>query len=192
MGKLASPERVFLLAVLFFIGWAVLSGTSDRELIFDHLFAAAQVGLLWLFWRKFRFSTPILAVAGLAILLHQLKLYGNTYLELQFDNYMHVIAGFAIALLLSAMLTTSLKPSHSHWLFRAFLIFTTTIGLAAVIEPVEYLGYATVGAGEGILGYGAGDGGWRDTAADMTANMVGSLTAIVVLFWRELNSRTAA
>lgn len=174
----ASWPYLFAAAIVFFLLWAAIFGIADRELLFDRLFAAVLVGLLWLFWRKFHFRNAALIATVLALLLHQLKLYGTTFIGLQFDNYMHFIGGFALALLLSDITAAALKPSHSHRAFRAFIIFTASVGLASLIEPLEYFGYATVGEGEGILGYGAGDGGWQDTAADMAANMLGAIVGL--------------
>src|SRR3989344_7244450 len=139
-----TTQYLFAAAIFFFIGWAILSGVSDHDMFFDRLYGAGEVFLVYLFWRKYRFSTLQLGLIGAAILLHQIKLYGNTYFGVEFDTYMHVVATFAIACLLASVIAQSLKPQHHHWLLRPFIVFTATVGIATTVEPIEYLGYATL------------------------------------------------
>lgn len=170
---------VFIAAIAFFLALAVhalLSGNT--EYLFDRVFAAALVGLIWVLWRRFKISDWALGAVGLAIVLHQLKLYGNTYFGIEFDNYMHAISGFAIAAIVYQIIDDCDSGKCHHPLKKLLLTFCAAYGTAALIEPLEYFGYATVGNGEGILGYGAGDGGWRDTAFDLIANMIGAAVLI--------------
>jgi uncharacterized membrane protein YjdF len=73
-----------------------------------------------------------------------------------------------------------------HPLKTYVFTFAAAIGFAAFIEPFEYLGYSQLGTGEGILFYGAGDGGWSDTAFDMFANMIGAALALALIYVKEL------
>lgn len=169
---------IVLLLVLLF--QALMIG--DWEYLFDRLFGMVQIVLLWVLWQRFRISLPVLLTAAFAIFLHQLKLYGNTYFGLGFDNYMHFIGTFAIALIIYGLLRTCQSRECRHPLKLYLLVFFTAVGAAAVIEPLEYLGYAELGVGDGILFYGAGDGGWRDTAADLSANILGAAAALMYLY----------
>ena len=181
MAKVRWPDRLLPIMILMFLLWALLEIGGRTEYLFDRVMAAVQIGLLWWTWRRFRVSTRTLLIAVLAISLHHLKLYGNVYLGLGFDNYMHFAASFALALLLVEV--------FPRMPVKSLFVFFAAIGAAASIEPLEYLGYAVIGSGEGILGYGAGDGGWSDTAFDLMANMLGAAAALVFC---SISQRSAA
>ena len=140
-------EKLFLTFIIVFIILAVFE-YDHTAYFFDRLFGALLIGVIWWLWRKCKLSYSIITLVLLALLLHHLKLYGNAYLGIPFDKYMHFFGSFAIALLLNEVIPPiRLKP---------LIVYAAAIGVGSSIEPLEYYGYATVGSGEGILGYGLG------------------------------------
>ena len=77
------------------------------------------------------------------------------------------------------------------------LIFLASLGVGALIEQMEYIGYLKFGTGEGLLRFGGlGDttvneeqlramdiigGGWINTMIDLNYNFLGSLIGLVIM-----------
>ncbi len=74
------------LGVFFFI-WAL---RSQSDLIFDRFLGAGLFFLVFIFYPSLHLNYFIILVGGFAIFIHQLKLYGNVYLGIEFDVYMHL------------------------------------------------------------------------------------------------------
>lgn len=169
-----------------FLVLGVLSFQKDPDFVFDK-FLSAGILLLFFFVAKRLHLTLFEAGVGLfALVLHHLKLYGNSYGGIHFDIIMHFVGGFA----LSMILFQSLYGGRYLLSLRriAILSLLAASGLGAFVEVLEFIGYSFLGSGEGILFYGTGDvGEWNNSAWDMIMNTIGAVVGIavmLVLYWR--------
>ncbi|MBW2977175.1 hypothetical protein KY347_07070 [Candidatus Woesearchaeota archaeon] len=102
--------------------------------------------------------------------LHDLSLYSETLFGLKFENYMHFIGGFTIAIITDRFFKEKLGKAKR---FITLLIFA--LGVGAIVEITEWLGFKILGAGEGLFYFGAGDiDAWHNTIIDLIFNAFGA------------------
>ncbi len=168
----------------FFVlaAWGVLSFGADPDFVFDKFLSAGFFVILLVLYERFRLNLKLIIPVVFAIALHQAKLYGNVFFGfIQFDMVMHVVGAFAVALIIYQWLIHE-ERSMRHWKKVAFVTILIVMGIGAVLEIVEFFGYANLPEGGGILHYGEGDeGGWSDTAQDMMFNAAGALIGSVLM-----------
>lgn len=170
-----------MLTVLFFVLWGIQTlASGNTEFIFDRFFSAGIALIGFLCYRKMQLRLPVVLVGIFTLILHHLKLYGNFYFGIAFDKIMHVVAGFALALISYQYLNTIFQSKHrlGLFLFSLFVAF----GFASSVEIIEFVGYSFLGQGEGILFYGTGDfGEWNNLSWDLMGNMVGAILGCGVM-----------
>lgn len=116
-----------------------------------------------------------------ALILHTLGLYATRPLGIRFDHYMHFVSGFTITLITDRLFNERLSKMK-----RAILLVFFSIGVGAVGEIIEWLGYYVLGLGDGFLFYGLGDEGeWNNAILDLIFNSFGSLTFIGLLLFKK-------
>ena len=170
--------------ITFFILWSIFAIIrGDIEFIFDRLFSAVLVFIWFFIAKRTRLPVAYLGFSVFTLMLHHLKLYSNVYAGIPFDRFIHTLAGISIALVIGWYLLKEQKlvPSPSIFIVFVFLAF----GIASTIEIVEFVGYATLGEGEGILFYGTGDfGEWNNISWDLISNMIGAIVGTGILFFK--------
>jgi len=174
-------KYVSIIAVLFFIIWGIIAIiTKNYEFIFDRFFSAAICLLIIFVHKRMHFKIPVLLLGLVALTLHHLKLYGNFYFGLPFDRIMHFTAVAAIAAIFYQYLYHT--ESKKNKLKISILSVLIAIGIASLMEIIEFVGYSFLGQGEGILFYGTGDlGEWNNLSWDLISNTLGAITATLVL-----------
>ena len=175
--------KCFLWACFFaLVAWGVASLGADPDFVFDKFLSAGFFMLLLILYGRFRLNLKLIIPVVFAVGLHQAKLYGAVFFGfIQFDMVMHVVGAFAVALVVYQWLIHE-ERSVRHWKKVAFLTILVVMGFGAVLEIVEFFGYANLPEGGGILHYGEGDeGGWSDTAQDMMFNAVGTVVGVMVM-----------
>lgn len=175
--------KCFLWACFFALAaWGVASLGADPDFVFDKFLSAGFFVLLIVLYERFHLNLKLIIPVVFAVGLHQAKLYGAVFFGfIQFDMVMHVIGAFAVALVMYQWLIHE-ERSMRHWKKVAFITLLVVMGIGAVLEIVEFFGYANLPEGGGILHYGEGDeGGWSDTAQDMMFNAVGGIVGVVVM-----------
>lgn len=94
---------------------------------------------------------------------------------------MHYAAGIAIALFVDRYFYERL--THIQ---RVLLLCFAALGLGAVGEIMEWLGYGILGSGKGFFYFGVGDEGeWRNAILDMSFDLAGGLTIAVCSLFRK-------
>jgi len=173
---------IIISASVFFILWGIyLTFTKDYELIFDKFFTAAIALTALFLYQKIKLNLPITVVSLITILLHHLKLYGNFYLGIPFDRIMHFTAGFALVLIFYHYLYHSDKRKNPNRWKISILAILIAAGAASLIEIVEFVGYSSLGEGEGLLFYGTGDfGEWNNLSWDLICNTSGAILAALI------------
>ena len=125
-----------------------------------------------------RFSYSIFLFA---LILHNMGLYATSPLGIRFDHYMHFIGGFALAVIGDRIFNEKMSRGK-----RFILIVVFALGIGAVGEIFEWLGYGILGTGDGFFFYGMGDEGeWRNSMLDLIFNSLGCISFALFAFFRK-------
>lgn len=138
----------------------------------DTIISILGVGLFNLLWTRLRQDNVSYLGFLILLTLHVAYLYPHSILGVPWDHYMHFIGGGAIALIADRMFA-----QEKHWGmgYRALIIILVAMGVGAIHEVIEWMGYAYLGEGEGWLFYGEGDeGAWQNAMLDMMFNFFGA------------------
>lgn len=181
-----SIKILSIVVFIFFSVWGIIDIIiRNNDYIADRFFIASLALVSYFLYKRLHMNISIMLVGLAAIMLHSLKLYGNTYLGLSFDHYMHFIGGFATALIFYNYLYHELKKKGHLQIF--ILAVCITAGLGSFMEIMEFTGYSLFGEGNGLLFYGAGDfGEWNNAAWDMIYNTLGAVIASFTCFFLNL------
>ena len=150
-------------------------------MIFDVLFSVIGLAVFYKFYDKLHQDSISYFFLLLVLNLHNLGLYATNPLGIRFDHYMHFAAGFTIAIITDRIFNERLNKIK-----RFILLIVFSLGIGAVGEIVEWLGYSILGSGEGFFRYGVGDEGeWRNLIFDMVFNFFGSVAMAVPTLFRK-------
>lgn len=174
--KSISLEVLIISVMLILLGFAFLDLRNQAfDLFFDRLFMIAIIIAYYFFNLKYSFPTHYTYLALIPIVLHSSKLYGHSYLGIQFDFYHHFFSCFVIGLLVNYIL---FKKNPENKLQNFVLAVLIVAGIGSLFEIMEFGGYALFGKGEGVFRYGLGDfGELNDTIWDMVNNTLGAIFA---------------
>ncbi|RME52549.1 DUF2238 domain-containing protein [Candidatus Woesearchaeota archaeon] len=162
-------EFLIYAGVLLFV--AVLLHVSDR-------FASFHPVALWGFsvW-------AVLHIVGGLGKIGQTRVYdfvlirlvGEPYSILRYDQFVHFYCYVVIALLLGSVVQR-VVAKDAHWFTVAFILVLASTGIGALNEIVEFLPV--------VLFNSPGPGGYVNTALDLIANFLGSIVgSAVFLTW---------
>lgn len=163
---------------LFIAAFVILSAlgigyfaSGRMGMVYDALISIGVLALFWKIYSRLNQDTTSCFFFIFALILHNLGLYSTSPLGIRFDHYMHFVGGFAVAIIADRILTEKFGAAK-----RFALIVIFAIGIGAIGEVIEWLGYAILGSGEGFLFYGSGDEGeWRNAIFDMIFNSAGAM-----------------
>lgn len=178
MSKKSYFKLIIVLLIIIFTYRGILEFQGQNpELLFDNILTVILLFILLFQYHKWKFNKISMLIAFFALGLHHAKLYGTIILSIPFDRIMHFIGTFAFALLIFQMI----KPYHKSIFNIAIYSILISMGIGTLIEHTEFIGYATIGKGEGILGYGDGDWGeWNNISWDLITNTMGAICAILL------------
>jgi hypothetical protein len=159
---------------------------SEPDLVLDAFVSILLMGFIYWKYDSLRQDNWSAAVVFFAVILHNLHLYGSAPLSIRFDHYMHFIGGFAIAIFIDRYFYEKLTTVQ-----RFVLLSLCALGLGAIGEIAEWLGYGILGSGKGFFYYGIGDEGeWRNAVLDLIFDLAGGVAmAILTLFRRSSRAR---
>jgi uncharacterized membrane protein YjdF len=171
---------MIVIAIIASVAMLVISATA--KLPKYHFNFVFLVPLLWLgYWqrRPLGVTPATFAAYALALLLHDLGAYGfyqHSPLPWSWDIYVHYFFGIVGSLVLRGALAQHF-PSLRPWqLNLTTLLFV--MGIGALHEIMEYVSYLIGGTRYGMLDpehmY------FFDTQRDLTNNLLGCLTALVL------------
>ena len=142
------------------------------EFVFDLIYAAA---VIWAFHKSYEsLHQDYVSYAFLvfAMTLHNLNLYASSPLGIKFDHYMHFVGGLAIAIISDRFFVEKMGKAK-----KFLLILFFTLGVGALGEIIEWLGFTLLGFGEGMFCHGMGDEiEWSNAIIDMIFNGLGAIT----------------
>jgi len=121
----------------------------------------------------------ILNLVGEVFNVGSMRLYDSKLFGIPYDKFMH-FAGFGVlAFALHDFFLRHLKSVRKHYSF--IIIVLTTIGIAAFIEVLEFIGVLTIGD--------VGVGDYFNNVGDLTAGLIGAIIGTFLarrtLKWRK-------
>ena len=145
--------------------------TPNTEFIFDTIYAALVIWLFGRYYKRLHQDSISYFFLVFAMILHNFNLYPLSPLGIRFDHYMHFTGGLAIALIADRFFIERMSMAK-----RFFLIVFFTMGVGALGELVEWLGYSYLGFGDGMFFHGIGDEiEWSNAMIDMIFNGLGAM-----------------
>jgi hypothetical protein len=169
------------------------------------LFMALGVFFAWMY-NTLRLNIPILTVIHAGLILHSFGIFGWYYISpipISWERITHFFGILPMAMMFyqfaSQFMDTKLFTRKN--IFLIITIFFAATGVGALVEVGEFIGYLTLGHGEGALMFGPGDsidgfggsdvideigGGWINASWDMIFNAFGAATAIAIMLLTRL------
>lgn len=161
-----------LILTALLIKYTFITKTQFR---YDTLGSIILVGIFYLLYNKLHQDNISYFFFVSTLILHNLSLYAINPLGIRFDHYMHFASGFTIALIADRSFYEKLSNQK-----RFLLVIVFAVGIGAIGEIFEWLGYAILGKGEGFFFYGVGDEGeWNNAVFDIIFNLFGATTFAV-------------
>lgn len=196
---------VTVLAILSYLVFYAIAWINDLAKYYgaDIVFSAVFILFLHLTFRFWRLNVPVYTLLVLSFASHLCGIFGwynVSPIHLQWD---HVTHGFPLF-----SFTIFLYNFARQWMAERFwstktwavllIVLLSGLGIGAVIENIEFMGYLSLGYGEGGLFFGGpGDGqpittaqmdaiqnlggGYINTELDLVWNAFGTLAAIILM-----------
>lgn len=184
--KMLNKNRVkknILTVMSSFILLALLikHASPKSEFIFDVISSMLILLIFYKFYDRLHQDNLSYFFLLFTLVLHNLGLYASSPLGIRFDHYMHFVGGFTIAIIFDRFLKESLsKPKR----FALVIIFA--LGIGAIGEIIEWVGYGILDSGEGFFFYGTGDEGeWNNSIKDLIFNSIGAVTFAISTLLRK-------
>ena len=198
--------------LIFFVMIALAAVNGINGFIPDILiFIGLTLFYAWTY-NTFRMNTPIFTLLIIGHILHSCGIFGWYHispLPIQWDHITHFFGAMPFALLFFNFLA---QWADAKWFTRKnlsllFIVFFAAMGVGAIVELSEFVGFLSLGFGEGAFMFGAGDsveglegnslieaigGGWINTGWDLTFNTIGILFGIAVMIISKLVVRKPA
>jgi len=159
---------------------------------------------LFYYWTydTFRMNMPIFTMLIIGHILHATGIFGWYHISpigIQWDHVTHFFGALPIALLFFRWMEQwmDMKLFTKKNLLILLAIFLAATGVGAVVELSEFVGYLTLGVGEGAFMFGPGDGvaglegnelidaiggGWINEGWDFVFNTIGIIVGMLIMF----------
>ena len=191
-----TSSRYFIFFVLLYGIQGIFSIFHKKAPVIDLFTAAAIILIIFIIHRSVNFNKYVPLFLGLGFLLHTLglyqiiqyegyigTLYGGPILNYHYDLIVHVVGVLFFSLAFCHMIYTPLIKGLKSKMLVFVILFFFMLGIGALNEAIEYVGFDVLGHGEGFLEFGDGDstasgGPWENASLDLMANMVGSLIGV--------------
>ena len=188
--KKITNKDLFVIGNIFLFIWLCYVVYFERFIYYrgrEHLweffvYAVAILIVILLFWiltRQINFSSKLLILVEIIILIHfaggliilnESRLYDNIILGIRYDKYAHVIMTFMGGFILYALY---FKNLNLKWWFKDIQLLMIILGIGAVIEIIEYLVILTVDIN--------GVGNYDNNMQDMISNFIGASVSILFI-----------
>ncbi|RJP26346.1 MAG: DUF2238 domain-containing protein [Candidatus Abyssobacteria bacterium SURF_5] len=127
----------------------------------------------------------LLHMSGGGLYIRGIKLYevilipiSDSYSIFRYDQFVHIV-GFGVAtLVMYHLLKPLLRKGHNSRIALPIVVVMAGLGVGALNEIIEFL--ATVLVPE------TGVGGYRNTALDLVADLIGAIGAVAIIRLRKL------
>jgi len=187
------------------IPMAILTGVY--EFIPDFvLFIILTLFYYWIYDVS-RMNMPIFTMLIIGHLLHAGGIFGWYHISpipIQWDHITHFFGAFPYALLFFRWMKQWMDEKFftRKNLLLLIAVFLAAMGVGAVVELSEFIGYLALGFGEGAFKFGAGDsvvgasdlidlvgGGWINEGWDFIFNTIGIIVGMGIMMTIQLVKR---
>ncbi len=178
-----------LLVVTLASFW-IYAYTHGSEYIYDNILGVFIVIVAYLLRKKLQLTKFIAVIGAVGLLPHMLgtfNFYTTNPLGIRYDHYTHFLGAFAVSLVIYNALIKNYAISRFN---LGVLTFLSTMGLSALVEISEFLGWIFLGEGQGMFFFGgAGDSTiiagvaseWFNASMDLVFNSLGAIIGIIVI-----------
>ncbi len=173
MGKsdLRMKNILTIVALTIFIILSIKYAFLRSKWILDVLGSLIILGIFYKFYNKLHQDSISYFCLILVMVLHDLSFYGESIFGITFENYMHFFGGFTIAIIADRFFNEKLSKAKR---FTMLVIFA--LGVGAIVEIIEWIGFIILGRGEGLFYFGVGDiNAWHNTIIDLIFNAFGAI-----------------
>jgi len=167
---------IFLLIVAVYNLFNPTAGVDiDYGLLFDGIWFTIIISFLY--WKYESFNQNLLSYSLLLslIVFHVIGVmffFGKSLGLIQFDMIIHTYGGFVLAVFFYRYINFKPKLYDNLKLRLAAFVILSVLGLSALHEVMEFLGYGLLGEGTGLFMYGLGDfGAYNDAMIDLMSNL---------------------
>jgi len=173
-----------LLITFMFLAYSLFVRLS---FVADSMISIGFFIVLYYYDRRKKFSVGAISLVALAIFLHlagDVGLYSHFLIKdvIGYDKLVHFTGGFAVAYIISQMITE--KQKFLHYSFAILIV----LGLGSLLEVNEFIGQTYFGVENGGI-FDTGDGlptfnsdlQRYDTYFDMMFNLAGALTSVIFM-----------
>ena len=198
-------KLLFILGIIIFILIIVYSYTSQvTEYIGDAIISIAIITIVLFLRKHLNLTSSTFLLLILALTLHNLGVFGFyniSPLKVQYDHITHFVWLFPVSLIVFNFFKPYFSNNKLKNLLLLLFILTSSLGVGALIEQTEYIGYLKFGTGPGLLRFGGlGDtfneenlramdiigGGWINTMLDLNYNFLGALFGVILMYFTSL------
>lgn len=161
------------------------------------LFMAVGVFFAWMY-NTLKLNIPILTLLHIGLILHSFGIFGwyhTSPIPISWERITHFFGILPMSMMFYTWMSqfTDAKLFTKRNLFAIITVFFAATGVGALVEVGEFVGYLTLGYGEGALMFGDGDsvggsdvidtigGGWINASWDMIFNIFGAITGIIIM-----------
>lgn len=102
-----------------------------------------------------------------------LRIVGEPYYILKYDQLVHVFCYFSIALLVSSVVLHDARSKASNWVLGVIIVLAAS-GIGGINEIIEFGTVVFLGS--------TGVGGYTNTALDIVSNLIGAIVGAFVFF----------
>lgn len=164
-------QIVLLISIILLLVLSTINLNAESGFLMDNILSIFILIGFYLFRKQLNQDFYSFLFISLATLLHNLGLYGNTYLNLEFEHYMHFFAGFTIGIF-----TDRFFGSEIAMYKKIISILIFSLGIGTIGEIGEWVGFMNFGFGDGGFQFGEGDKlPWTNTIVDSIYNFIGGL-----------------
>lgn len=158
--------------------------------------------VLFFYWTfdTWKLNVPVFTLLSLGMLSHACGVFGWYHISpvpVQWDHVTHFFGLLPFSMLFFNFFTqwSTSKLFSKRNVIIVMAVFLAAFGVGALIELSEFLGYLSLGHGDGALMFGFGDGipgdtdaireiggGWINTGWDLIFNIAGILAGLIASF----------
>lgn len=155
-----------------------------KDYINDSILFIIIISIVYRIRDKLNINRLRFTLIGLAMLLHNLGIFGFYGRFEWYDILTHIFGLFAISFSMFFILEEHIQNKT----LLVLVILLASAGVGSIIETIEYSGYLIGGKGEGLFLYGDGDfeegidSAWIDSMDDLINNWIGSVVGILFGF----------
>jgi len=194
-------------SVLIFLVMIALAVVNDLPGFIPDILIFIGLTLFYAWtYKVFRMNAPIFTLLIVGHILHSCGIFGWYHISpvpIQWDHITHFFGTLPFALLffnfLSQWADTNFFTRKN--LLLLMTVFVAAMGVGAIVELSEFLGFLSLGFGDGAFMFGTGDGvagfegtdlidaiggGWINEGWDFVFNTIGILFGITIMLLSKL------